>query len=109
MKERICPICEIPLEYQDFCKTNGKKFNHYWNNDSVAIPCCRCFEIILTYQHTDTLPFQFPLAKSLAWTILTNLVRFGLITEEKRDTTYQEFRKFSDSLKMRQRMNHLLL
>ncbi len=52
---RECPICQLLLKFQDFKTQHKSNLTKLWNNNKIAIPCCRWFEILQNFFDSNIL------------------------------------------------------
>ena len=100
MKMRTCSICGELMSYSHYKQANKTPRNAdsftkqsrdvagLWNNDAVAIPCCKCLHVIhlvdMTRKETE---FDGKIGQILSYigysnTMYRNLLKFGIITRD---------------------------
>ena len=109
MKERYCPICESALKHEDYKQISQNNSQEYWENNSLAIPCCECFVLLNELDSDGDFTIKYPKERGMVWRILKNLYKFGLITEDKRDSKMKDFVTFDERFKQNRNMFHFLI
>ena len=108
--KRLCPICELPLRFEEFKDINPPdSFKKMWKDSHLAIPCCSCFKMLHALTSTGELRVRYPLSLGHVWQLLDNLVQFGIIDTARRDEKYQQYRRFDHEFKLKTRLKHFLV
>ena len=106
---RNCPLCEMPLKWEDFKEQNKSEYLDLWNNEKMAILCCKCLEILEHLTNSNNLIIKYPTDRARAWRILNNLTKLGFISEKVRDIKFKEYIENIENLRQKSILKHFLV